>query len=386
MRVPFNPLVQLTGTGSQMGDRLVGNEELESLIHGYDAARSGPFAAWVDQVTHIHERRYAPKTARTSDLALPAARRALEAAGIGAKDLGMIFYASFTQSQVIPGDHCILAHELGADHCPAFNISAACAGSLYGMGLAYGMLASGVIRHALIVGSETISQMLNWHDPLTAILFGDGAGAAVLSRVEGAPEGTGMLPPFLSFEYSPDTIRVRNANNPHEVKCFPANSDNPGIPLVEQAVVEMAGGARVLRNAVNHMSECAARVLGYGATDLKHEEPDLMRLIRSARIVPHQANGRIVDALIERLGVLPERVIRTIYGYGNLSAASNMVALDFGVRHGTMDRVMGEGEKVLGLRTAPHRIEKGDLVLLPSIGGGYLMGCIGLRMGYDGAE
>jgi 3-oxoacyl-[acyl-carrier-protein] synthase III len=206
-----------------------------------------------------------------------------------------------------------------------------------------------------------------------------------MSRVEDAPAGTGTLPPFLSFEYSPDTIRVRNANNPHEVRCFPVASDRPGVKVVQQGVVEMSGGPRVLRNAVNYMSECAARVLGFEASDFRNDHPELLATIRSSRIVPHQANGRIVDALIERLGIARERVVRTIYRYGNLSAASNLVALDHGVRHGTMERELAPDETVKSVRTAPHRIEKGDLVLLPSIGGGYLMGCVGFRMGYDGA-
>jgi 3-oxoacyl-[acyl-carrier-protein] synthase-3 len=379
VRVEPNPRVQIAGTGSYVPSRVVDNRTLEGLVHGYDEAKSGPFAEWVDQVTHIHERRYAEPGSRSSDLAIPAARRALEAAGVEPKDLSLIVYASFTMSHMIPGDHCLLAEALGAHACPTFNLMAACAGSLYGLGMAYGMVASGAMRHVLVVGAETITPVVNFHDPLTALLFGDGAGAAVVSRDDAAPAGTGMLPPHLSFEYSADTIRVENSNNPHGVRCFPAQPENPGVRLVEQSLIEMAGGPRVLRGAVNHMAECTVRVLGYEPRALRDGDPALAETLRSAWLVPHQANGRIIDGLVERLGVPPERTVKTIYRYGNLSAASNLVALDHAVRQGNMERVLDADGKVLEVRTVPTTIQPRDLVLMPSIGGGYLMGCIGFR-------
>jgi 3-oxoacyl-[acyl-carrier-protein] synthase-3 len=331
----------------------------------------------VDQVTHVHERRYAPAGARSSDMAIVASRQALEAAGVEAKDLSLIVYASFTLSQMIPGDHCLLANALGANGCPTFNLMAACAGSLYALGMAYGMVASGAMRHVLVVGAETISPVLNFHDPLTAIIFGDGAGAAVVSRDDRGPEGTGMLLPHLGFEFSADTIRIENSNNPHELRCFPAQPDRPGVRLVEQALIEMAGGPRVLRGAVNLMAECTVRALGYEARALKDGDPGLRAALDRAWIVPHQANGRIIDGLVEKLEVPPERTLRTIYRYGNLSAASNLVALDHGIRFGNMERVLDGDGRVTDVRVVPDRIAPGDLVLMPSIGGGYLMGCIG---------
>jgi 3-oxoacyl-[acyl-carrier-protein] synthase-3 len=379
VRAQPNPRVQVTGTGACLAERVIDNRTLERLVHGYDAEHSGPFPQWVDQVTHIHERRYVEPGARSSDLGLVAAKQALETAGIEGKDLSLIVYASFTSSHLIPGDHCLLAQALGATSCPTFNLVAACAGSLYGLGLAYGMVASGAMRHVLVVGAETISPVLNFHDPLTAIIFGDGAGAAVVSRDDSAPEGTGMLPPHLSFEYSPSTIRVENSNNPHDLRCFPPLPDKPGVRLVEQALIEMAGGPRVLRGAVNHMAECTARVLGYDDRAIRDGDPGLAQTLKSARLVPHQANGRIVDGLVDKLGVPPERTVRTIYLYGNLSAASNLVALDYGIRHGNMERTLDADGNVVDVHTVPERIQPGDLVLLPSIGGGYLMGCIGFR-------
>ncbi len=385
MRAAINPHVQVTGTGSCLGSRVIDNHELEGMIHGYDASKSGPFAPWVDQVTHIHERRYVEGATRNSDLALAASRKALEAARLDPQDVDLVVYASFTLSDMIPGDYCVLPERLGIKGCATFNLMGACAGSVYGLGLAYGMVASGTMRHVLVVGSETISPVVNYHDPLTAILFGDGAGAAVVSRVDHPENGGGMLAPVLSYEYSESTIRLGNSNNPHGMRSYPAAADKPSHPLVERALIEMAGGPSVLRGAVNHMTNLTVRALGYEASDLKGENPDLRRTLDAARLVPHQANGRIVDALTERLGMHPSRVIRTIYRYGNMSAASNLAALDFGVRHGNLDRVFDAEGRVLEVRETPDRIEKGDMVLLPSIGGGYVMGCVGFRHGYDGA-
>jgi 3-oxoacyl-[acyl-carrier-protein] synthase-3 len=386
LRPTPNPHVQLAGTGACVGERRVSNTELEPLIRGYDAAKSGPFGPWVDQVTHIHERPYHRDGGRTTDMALPAARQALEAAGVEPKDLGLIVYASFTMSETLPGDHAVFAHELGATHCPTFNLMGACAGSVYGLGLAYGMVASGAMKHVLVVGAETIQPALNFHDPLTAILFGDGAGAAVVSRAEDAPAGTGMYPPHLAFEYSPTAILLGNSNNPHDLRCFEPTADRPSHALVERSLIVMNGGPSVLRNAIHNMAECTVRTLGYEVADLKSGDASLRTLLDAARLVPHQANGRIVDGLADRLGVSPARVTRTIYRYGNMSAASNLVALDFGIRHGNMDRELDAEGKVTGVRTSStDKIQKGDLVLLPSIGGGYLMGCVGFRLHRWGA-
>ena len=383
MRPTFNPGVQLTGTGSCVGERVLSNADVEPLVHGYDLARSGPFGAWVDQVTHIHERPHAPPGTRSCDLALPAARAALEMAGIGPKDLDLIVYATFTSSQDVPGDHAILAEALGASRCPNFQLLGACAGSIYGMGVAYGMILSGVARHVLVVGTETISPVINWYDPLTAILFGDGAGAAILSRVDGAPAGTGMLPPVLGFEYSANAIQVTNSNLGFGLRCFPALPDRPAHGLVERSLVVMNGGPSVLRNAVNNMAECAVRTLGYELTDLKAGDPELRAVLDHAWLVPHQANGRIVDGLADKLSMT--KVLNTVYKYGNMSAASNLVALDHGVRKGNLERIFDADGKVLEIRETGRRIRKGDVVLLPSIGGGYLMGCVGLKLGCVGS-
>ena len=379
MRQQLNPNVRLTGTGACLPERVVDNLELGELVSGYDASHSGPFHHWVDQVTHVHERRFAAPEVRSSDMAVVAARQALEAAGIEASDLGMVVYASFTLSQILPGDHCRLVEELGAPTVPTFQLMAACAGSIYGLGVAYSMVAAGVYEHVLVIGAETIAHTLNFADPITSIIFGDGAGAAVVSRYRSSDgDGRGMLPPDLSGEFSPRAIHLSNSNVPIEMPVFPDRALQPGVPLVAQALIEMEAGPSVLRRAVVHMAGRTARCLGYDPRDLKRGDEGLRTSLDSAWIVPHQANGRIIDGLVDKLKIAPERAIRTIYRYGNISAASNLIALDHGIRYGNTRRVLDDDGHVTAIETQPeHKIREGDLVLMPSIGGGYLMGCVG---------
>ena len=383
MRSEMNTEVVLRGTGSFLPPDVIDNKKLSALVQGFDESRSGDFGTWVDQVTHIHERRFAGPHVRTSDLALEASKRALESAGIEAGDIDMVIYASFTPSQAIPGDHCVLAHNLGMSTTPTLQIMAACAGSIYGLALAYGMVQSGQCSNVLVVGTETASKALNFHDPITSILFGDGAGAVVLGRPpNGSSNGAGTLKPDLGFLYSARNIHLGNSNIPIDVASFPDKEVRPGVQLVEKSVVEMESGPNVLRTAVKSMAACVVRCLGYEPEALKARDPQLLETLSRSWIVPHQANGRILDGLAKELKVSPERVMRTIYLFGNTSAASNLIALDYGIRCGNLSRELDEEGRVLSIKTHEDlRIHKGDLVLMPSIGGGYLMGCAGFRMG-----
>ena len=377
MRVELNPHVNISGTGSSLPERVIDNDLLRTMISGYDESQSGPFGLWVDRVTHIHERRFCEKNERSSDLGLIASRRALDAAGIDPTDLGMIIYASFTPSQLLPGDQVMMAEDLGATNAGVFRLEGACAGSIYGLAVAYGMVASGACEHALVVGAETISRAVNYTDPLTALLFGDGAGAAVVSRRD-AVDGLGMLPPHTGFKYNPRNIQLANSNIPMEVALFPDRESQPGVPLVEQALIVMESGPTVLRSAVNEMAGCVAKTLGYELRDFRKGERGLLETVQKARIVPHQANGRILEGLTDKLQVDSERLIRTIYLYGNISAASNLIALDHGIRKGNLFRNLDDEGNVIDIVEQPeHRIQEGELVLMPSIGGGYLMGCVG---------
>ncbi|MDA1194804.1 MAG: ketoacyl-ACP synthase III [Planctomycetota bacterium] len=378
MPAQLNPHVTITGIGSCLPDRIVDNDELATMVSGFDSERGGDFGTWVDQVTHVHERRFSGPAVRTSDLSLVAARRALATAQLEPTDIDLIIYATFTESQDIPGDHCMFAEQLGADRVPVFMLKAACAGSIYGMANAWSHIAAGLYRNVLVIGTETASKALNFHDPITSIIFGDGAGAVILSRVDEPREGVGMYPPFLDFRYSPRNIHLGNSNIPLDVARFPDRQLEPGVQLVEQALVEMESGPNVLRSAVTSMAECLTSCLGYDARAVRRGDEGLVALLEGARIIPHQANGRIIDGLADRLKVPHERVVRTIYRTGNMSAASNLVALDFALREGNMARRLDEDGRVLEIITQPeHRIQAGELILMPSIGGGYLMGCLG---------
>ncbi len=373
-----NPHVTVTGIGSHLPERVIGNDELSTMVKGFDAERSGDFGTWVDQVTHVHERRFSTPEERTCDLSLVAARKALKTAGLEPQDLSLIIYATFTESQDIPGDHCMFAEQLGCERVPVFHLKAACAGSIYGMANAWSHVAAGLYEHVMVIGTETASKALNFHDPITSIIFGDGAGAVILSRSEEPLEGGGMYPPFLDFKYSPRNIHLANSNIPIDVARFPDREIEPGVQMVEQALVEMESGPNVLRSAVMSMTECLTRCLGYDPKAIKRGEEGILQLLENARVIPHQANGRILDALADRLKIPRGRMIRTIYRTGNISAASNLIGLDFALREGNMDRVLDDDGRVLEIITQPeHRVQAGELVLLPSIGGGYLMGCIG---------
>ena len=160
---------------------------------------------------------------------------------------------------------------------------------------------------------------------------------------------------------------------------FPDRESQPGVPLVESSMVEMEGGPSVLRRAVVHMAGSTLRCLGYDPKkDLRKPPEDLRRTLDGAWLIPHQANGRIIDGMVDKLKTRPERTIRTIYEYGNISAASNLIALDHAIRHGNTARVLDDEGQVVEVVTQPeHRIAEGDLVLMPSIGGGYLIGTTG---------
>jgi 3-oxoacyl-[acyl-carrier-protein] synthase-3 len=371
MKAALNRSVVVLGTGSYLPRRVISNGALRDLITNYDES-SGDFSTWVDRVTHIHERRFIESNDENAGyMAAEAGKRALDAAGVKPTELDLIIHASFTPSACVPGDHVLVARGIGAAATPSFTLTGACAGSVYGMAVAYGMLASGAMKRVLVTGSETISPTLDFSDPLTAILFGDGAGAVVMGNV-GKSEG-GMLPPYLGHDFNWDNITMENANLPFTGKvCEPPANGRPA--KVERPYLKMVSGAAVLRSAVNAMRNSVLRVLGY------REEPEggeWDELRARMRVIPHQANGRIVDGLAKKLGLPAEKVTKTIYRVGNISAASNMIALDYAFRHGNLlvDREPVT-ERILKVREHNDPIRPGELVVLPSIGAGYLFGAV----------
>ncbi|MGH7162701.1 MAG: 3-oxoacyl-ACP synthase III family protein [Planctomycetota bacterium] len=372
MRAQPNRSVAVLGTGSYLPPRVLTNDDLRPLVTNYDEAQSGDFSTWVDRVTHIHRRRYIGDGETAATMGAEAARRALDMADVRPTELDLIVHASFTPSAIVPGDHVFVAQSIGAERTPSFALTAACAGSIYGLAMAYGLIASGTMRRILVIGSETISPTIDFGDPLTAILFGDGAGAVVLGAVSGGAGG--VLPPYLGFEFNAGNITMNNANLPFTSRVrVPLANGSP--PAIEKEYLRMQSGPSVLRSAVNAMAEAVLRVLGLG--DLDPDGPEARETLASLRLVPHQANGRIVDGLGKKLGVEERRVTKTIYDVGNISAASNVIALDYAVRHGnlacTRER---DTEKILSVSEVRDPIRKGELVVLPSIGAGYLYGAI----------
>jgi 3-oxoacyl-[acyl-carrier-protein] synthase-3 len=373
MRAPVNRKVAVLGTGRYLPERVISNETLRDLCPNYDESASGDFSIWVDRVTHVHERRFIAEGETAGHMGAKAAEAALEMAGVKAQELDLIIHASFTPSNAVPGDHVVMADLLGANSTPSYTLMGACAGSIYGMVMAYGMLASGAMRRILVVGAETISPTLDFYDTLTAILFGDGAGAVVMGAVE-SQEG-GMLPPVLGFEFNWENIQMGNANLSFGTKVrIPAVDGSPAA--VEQPSLTMIGGQSVLKNAIIKMAECVRQVLAGPEGEVSKAE--IAECQERLRVVPHQANGRIVDGLAKKLGLDARQMTKTIFTYANVSAASNLMALDYAVRKGNMtaDRD-SETEQILAIHEVDSPLQKGDIVVLPSIGAGYVYGAVG---------
>ena len=369
--------VGLLGTGSILGSRVIDNDALESMITGYDAD-SGPFAPWVERVTHIQSRRFCNDEEDVVSMASAAAARAVEASGIDPEEVDLVIVCSFTVRELFPGDHVKIARTVNG-HCGTFSLNGACAGSVYGTALALGMVKSGFARNVVVVGVEQLSLVTNFSDPLTSILFADGAGAVVVGRKRVDEGGAFIDRTVLKHDHAPGTIMMDNANLLLPDRDLgPPDRQTEGRAIARQ-YLRMEGGPRVLRNAVHAMAEVTVELLGYTMDDLKSGDPELRELLDQVHLVPHQANGRIVDGLQEKLGMPEERVYRTVYFAGNMSTATNLYTLDYAVREGNLARRPledGRGE----VTPCGRPLRKGDLVVLTTIGGGYLYGAVGFRM------
>ncbi|HEY6011384.1 MAG TPA: beta-ketoacyl-ACP synthase III [Nitrospirota bacterium] len=312
---------QITGTGSYAPKKVITNHDLEKLVDTSDE--------WILERTGISERRIAEKDQTTSDLAYEASKKALKAAGIGPEDLDLILVATMTPDTILPSTGCVLQEKLGARKAASFDLYAACSGFIYGMSVASAFIQAGMHRNILLVGAEVLSRFTDWQDRTTCILFGDGAGAAVIQRHSGK---RGILSTHLHSDgklgdlivvpgggathpASPDTIRKRM----HFIKM-------KGNETFKAAVRALEG---VVQEALTH-------------NKIKPEEIDFL--------VPHQANLRIIQAMAQRLNMPMEKVVITLPKYGNTSAASIPMALDEAVRD--------------------NRIKENDLLLFEAFGGG----------------
>jgi 3-oxoacyl-[acyl-carrier-protein] synthase-3 len=310
------------GVGSALPARLVTNDDLAERVDTTDQ--------WIVERTGIRARHIAGEGETTATLATDAARRALEHAGVAATDVGLIVLATATPDQTFPSSATKVQAALGIDDCVAFDVHAVCTGFLYALAVADSMLRSGTADKALVIGAETFSRILDWDDRATCVLFGDGAGALVLSAEDSE---RGILATRL------------HADGRHNDLLFV-----DGGPSTTGTVGKLRmKGREVFRHAVVNLAEVMNEVLD--AAGLTAAEVDW--------VVPHQANARILDATAKKLGLPPEKVVVTVDRHANTSAASVPLAFDAAVKDG--------------------RIKRGDLIVLEAMGGGFTWGAAALR-------
>ena len=289
--------VSITGLGSHVPDRVVTNDELSTMMETSDE--------WIVERTGIRERRIAAPEEALSDLALPAARQALEDAGISGSDLDLIIVATVTPDMAFPATAAILADELGAHEAGAYDLSAGCTGFMYAVAQAYGMLAGGLAQRALVVGGDVLSKILDWSDRGTAVLFGDGAGAVVLERV-----GQGG---FLGFELGADGSGGLQLYLPAGGSRAPATAES----VAERRHFVQMNGREVFKFATRVLVASAEAVLAECGRTI--EDVDVY--------VPHQANVRIIEYATQKLGLPDDRVVIDVDRYGNTSSGSIPLAL-----------------------------------------------------------
>jgi 3-oxoacyl-[acyl-carrier-protein] synthase-3 len=310
----------IAGIGSYVPTRVLTNADLERMVATSDE--------WIRERTGIRERRIAATGEACSDLAVQAGKRALTAASLAATDLDMILVATCTGDYPLPATACLVQHQLGATKAAACDLSAACCGFVYALSVADAYIKTGM-RHVLVIGSEVMSAIIDWTDRNTCVLFGDGAGAAVVSASDGE---RGIL-----------STHLRSDGALCELIMVPGGGSR--TPPSEKVLAERLQyikmkGNETFKVAVRSLEEIARSTLS--ANHLCVEDIDLY--------VPHQANTRILKAVMERLGLPIEKVMLNVERYGNTSAASIPIALDEAVREG--------------------RIKDGSLVMLGAFGAG----------------
>jgi 3-oxoacyl-[acyl-carrier-protein] synthase-3 len=315
--------VTITGLGAYAPERVITNDELSQMVDTSDE--------WIMERTGIRERRIAAEDQALSDISLPAARQALEQAGSDGTDVDLLIVATVTPDMMFPSTSAILADQLGAKDAAAYDLSAGCTGFMYALAQAYGMLAAGLARRALVVGGDLLSRILDWSDRSTAVLFGDGAGAVVLERSDEAG--------FLAFELGAD-------GGGGEHLWLPGSGsrrfDDP------DRLVKM-NGREVFKFATRVLVQSGEAVLERCGSSI--EDVDVY--------VPHQANVRIIDHATKRLGIPSERVVINVDRYGNTSSGSIPLAL-------------AEAQ-------ADGRLRAGSLLLMTGMGAGLTWGSALMR-------
>jgi len=302
--------VTIAGTGSYLPEKTLTNDDLSKIVETSDE--------WIVTRTGIKERRIAADDEFTSHLGSKAALKALEQAQMDAEQVELIIVATITPDTLTPATACYIQQQIGAPKAVAFDISAACSGFLYAMKLAKRLIESGAFSNALIIGAEKLSSFVNWEDRTTCVLFGDGAGAAVL-RASGSNDGR-----ILSTDIGTDGAQTHLLNIPGGGSACPITLQNANEHLATLAML----GKEVFKHAVTRMKNSANCVIEKAG--LKPEDITL--------VIPHQANLRIIDAIASRLDVDNEKVFVNLHKYGNTSAAAIAIALDEAHRSGKIQR------------------------------------------------
>ena len=312
----------LAGTGSYLPEKVLSNTELESMVDTTDQ--------WIRDRTGIERRHIAAEGETTCDLAEKASRKAIDAAGLDANEIDLIIVATTTADCVFPSVACLLQHRLGVTNStPAFDVQAVCAGFVYALGVANSFIKAGTASKVLVVGAETFSRILNWEDRNTCVLFGDGAGAVVL---------TGSEKPGVHSTHLHADGRYT------ELLHVPEGISRGYTEMQQQGAYVQMRGSEVFRTAVTRLSEVVDETLQ--ANGLQKSDIDWL--------VPHQANLRIIKATAKKLAMTLDNVVVTVQDHGNTSAASIPLALDVAVRDG--------------------RIKRGEKLLLEGFGGGFTWG------------
>jgi 3-oxoacyl-[acyl-carrier-protein] synthase III len=315
--------ISITGLGCKVPERVVTNEELAQHV---DTSNE-----WIMERTGIRERRMAAPEEALSDLALPAAQQALEQAGIAGKDVDLLIVATVTPDMAFPSTAAIVADQLGAVDAAAYDLSAGCTGFMYAIAQAYGMLAGGLAKRALVIGGDILSRLLDWEDRSTLVLFGDGAGAVVLENV---PEQG-----FLGFELGADGAGGANL-------WLPGSGSR--LFTDPERYVKM-NGREVFKFATRILVQSAEALLAQCGASI--DDVDVY--------IPHQANVRIIDHATRKLGVPSERVVVNVDRYGNTSSGSIPLALADAAADG--------------------RLRPGQLVLMTGMGAGLTWGSALMR-------
>lgn len=332
INVPSNSMVPagIAGIGIYVPEKVLTNAELEKMVDTSDE--------WIRNRTGIQERRILQDDLATSDMAVHAAQGALAQAEISPEEIDLIVLATATPDMHIPSAACIVQDKLGATKAAAFDLNAGCTGFVYGLGVGSQFVRTGMYKNVLVIGADTLSRIVNWEDRNTCVLFGDAAGAVVLTPVE---EGYGIL----SLEMGSDGSKADLLSSPIGGSKTPITSENYMSP---EKYLQMAG-REVFKFAVKVMGESSLRVVekaGLDKTDIDC-------------FIPHQANIRIIDSAAKRLELPPEKVFVNAQKYGNTSAASIPVALHEACEAG--------------------RIKKGDRIVLVGFGAGLTWGSCVVR-------